>query len=101
MCRLTLQHHPAKHGVVPLQHAAIPAVVSELVLTLSDPLFGTLANGLHQVWVLLAELPLLVHQARNVVTDHSSTQRSNVPVDPTTVFMMMSQRGIPLILHIQ
>lgn len=83
MCRLTSQHHPAKHSVVPLQRAAVPAVVSELVLTLSDPLFGSLADGLHQVWVPLAELPLLVHQAGNVVADHPGTQRSNVPADPT------------------
>lgn len=79
MCKLTSQHHSAKHSVIPVQRAAVPAVMSELVLALFDPLFGSLTNGLHQVWVPLAELPLLVHQARNVVTDHPCTQRSDVP----------------------
>ncbi len=81
MSRLTSQHHPAKHSVVPVQRAAVPTVVSELVLALFDPLFGSLTDGLHQVRVPLAQLTLLVHQARNVVTDHPSTQRSNVPAD--------------------
>lgn len=67
--------------MVPVQRAAVPAVVSELVLALSDPLLGSLPDGLHQVWVPLAELPLLVHQAGNVVADHPSSQRSDVPDD--------------------
>lgn len=88
MCRLTSQHHPAKHCVVPFQRAAVPSVVSELVLALLDPLFGALSDGLHQVRVALAQLTLLVHQAGNVVTDHPSTQRSNVPAgtEPTRVW---------------
>lgn len=66
--------------MVAVQRAAVPAVVSELVLTLSDPLFGPLADGLHQVRVPLAQLTLLVHQAGNVVADHPSTQRPDVPM---------------------
>lgn len=83
--RLTSQHHSAEHAVVPFQRAAVPAVVPELVLAFSDPLFGSLANGLHQVRVPLAELPLLVHQAGDVVTDHPGTQRSNVPAGATEI----------------
>lgn len=69
----------AEHRVVPGQRAAVPAVVSELMLALPDPLFGSLADGLHQVRVALAQLALLVHQAGNVVTDHAGPQRSDVP----------------------
>lgn len=76
---LTSQHHPTKHCVVPVQRAAVPAVMLELVLALADPLFGSLAYGLHQVRVALAQLALLVHQAGNVVADHTGTQRSDVP----------------------
>lgn len=76
---LTSQHHPAEHRVVPGQRAAVPAVVSELMLALPDPLFGSLADGLHQVRVALAQLALLVHQAGNVVADHAGPQRSDVP----------------------
>lgn len=88
MWRLTSQHPLAKHCGVPFQSAAVPSVVSELVLALSDPLFGALSDRLHQVRVALAQLTLLVHQARNVVTDHPSTQRSNVPAgtEPTRVW---------------
>ena len=66
--------------MVAVHRAAVPAVVSELVLALSDPLFGPLTDGLHQVRVPLAQLTLLVHQARNVVADHPSTQRPDVPM---------------------
>lgn len=79
-CGLTSQHHSAEHAAVPVQRAAVPAVVSELVLALLDPFFGALANGLHQVRVPLAELPLLVHQAGDVVADHPRSQRPYVPV---------------------
>lgn len=79
MFRLTSEHHPAKNSVVPVQRAAVPAVVSELMLALFDPLFGSLADGLHQVWVPLAELPLLVHKTGNVVAYHPRTQSSDVP----------------------
>lgn len=54
-------------------------MVPELVLALSDPLLGALANGLHDVWVTLAQMPLLVHQARDVVADHTGPQRTDVP----------------------
>lgn len=72
--------------MVPVQGAAVPAVVLELVLALPDPLLGPLAYGLHQIRVALAQLPLLVHQAGNVVADHAGPQSSDVPeVDrPTT-----------------
>lgn len=65
--------------MVAVQRAAVPAMVSELVLALSDPLLGALTDGLHDVWVALAELPLLVHQAWDVVTDHTGPQRTDVP----------------------
>lgn len=54
-------------------------MVSELMLTLSDPLLCAFTDGLHDVWVTLAELPLLVHQGWDVVTDDTGTQRTNVP----------------------
>jgi len=90
---LTSLHHPAKHSVVPVQRAAVPAVVSELVLALLDPLLGALADGLHEVRVALAQLPLLVHQAGNVVADHPSTQRPDVPAD-TAVMGVSSKNKI-------
>lgn len=40
----TSEHDTAKDGVVPVQGGTVPAVVAELVLTLSDPLSGTLAH---------------------------------------------------------
>lgn len=79
MPRLTSEHHPAKDRMVPLQRAAVPSMVPELVLALYDPLFGALFDRLHQVRVELAQLPLLVDQARNVVADHPGAQRSDVP----------------------
>lgn len=82
--RLTSEHHAAKDGVVPLQRAAVPAMVPELVLALYDPLFGALSDGLHQVRVELAQLPLLVDQPRNVVADHPGAQRSDVPARAQT-----------------
>lgn len=59
--------------MVAVQRATVPAVVSELVLALSDPLFGSLADGLHDVRVALAELPLLVRQAGDVVADYTGS----------------------------
>ena len=56
-------------------------MVSELVLALSDPLLCALTDGLHDVWVALAELPLLVHQGWDVVTDHTGAKCTNVPKD--------------------
>lgn len=49
-----------------------------------DPLFGALSDGLHQVRVELAQLPLLVDQPRNVVADHPGAQRSDVPARAQT-----------------
>lgn len=80
-CRLTSQQDPSEHCVVAFQCAAVPAVVSELVLALSDPLLRALADGLHDVWVALAQLPLLVDQGWDVVTDHTGTQSTDVPGD--------------------
>lgn len=65
--------------MVTVQRAAVPAMVPELVLALSDPLLGALANGLHDVWVTLAQMPLLVHQAWDVVADHTGPQCTDVP----------------------
>lgn len=80
MCmRLTSEHHPAKDRMVALQRTAVPSMVPELVLALYDPLFGALSDRLHEVWVELAQLPLPVHQARNVAADHPGAQRSDVP----------------------
>lgn len=41
---LTSEHDTAKDSVVPVQRGAVPAVVAELVLALSDPFSGTLAH---------------------------------------------------------
>lgn len=65
--------------MVTVQCAAVPSMVSELVLTLSDPLLGALANGLHDVRMALAELPLFVHQTWDVVTDYTGSQSTNIP----------------------
>lgn len=81
---LTSEHHPAKDRMVPLQRAAVPPMVPELVLALYDPLFGALPDRLHQVWVELAQVPLLVHQAGNVVADHPGAQSSDVPASTET-----------------
>lgn len=81
MQTLTAQHDAAEHRVVSLQRAAIPAMMSELVLAFPDPLFGSLSNGLHEVWVSLAQLSLLVYQTWNVVTYDPSAQRTNIPVN--------------------
>ncbi len=45
----------ARHGI------AIPSVVSELVLTFSDPVFNSSANGLHHLGMLAAQLALFVN----------------------------------------
>lgn len=65
--------------MVTVQCAAVPSMVSELVLALSDPLFGSLPNCLHDVRVALAKLPLLVHQAGDVVTDYTGTECADIP----------------------
>lgn len=70
--------------MVAVQCAAVPAMVSELVLALPNPLLGALADGLHDVWVALAELPLLVHQAWDVVADHTGPQCADVPDNEKT-----------------
>ena len=57
--------------MVPVHRAAVPSMVSELVLTLPDPFLGALTDRLHDVRVALAELPLFVHQSRDVVTDYT------------------------------
>lgn len=76
---LTPKQDASKHGVVAVQCAAVPAMVSKLVLALSNPLLGALADGLHDVRVALAELPLFVDQPRDVVADHTGPQCANVP----------------------
>lgn len=68
----TSEHDTTKDSVVPVQCGAVPAMVAELVLTLSDPFPGTFAHRAHDVWIALAQLPLPAHQARDIVTDHSS-----------------------------
>lgn len=76
---LTALHDPAKDSVVALNRAAVPAVVSELVLALTDPLLSSLADRLHYVWVLLTQLSLLIHQTRHVITYYPCPQSANVP----------------------
>lgn len=75
----TSEHDTAKDSVVPVHGGAVPAVVAELVLTLSDPFSGTLTHRAHDVWVTLAQLPLPAHQTRDIVTDHSGPQCPDVP----------------------
>lgn len=75
----TSEHDAAKDSVVPVQGGAVPAVVAELVLALSDPFSGTLAHRAHDVRVTLAQLPLPAHQTRDIVTDHSGPQCPDVP----------------------
>ncbi len=45
----------ARHGI------AIPSVVSELVLTFSDPVFNSSSNSLHHLGMLAAQLALFVN----------------------------------------
>lgn len=65
--------------MVPVQGAAVPAVVPELVLALPDPLLGSLPDRLHDVRISLAQLPLLVHQPWDVIADHPRAQRPDIP----------------------
>lgn len=76
----TSEHDTAKDSVVPVQCGAVPAVMAELVLTLSDPFSGTFTHRAHDIWVTLAQLPLPAHQTRDIVTDHSGPKCPNVPV---------------------
>lgn len=76
---LTSKQDTTKDCVVTVQCAAVPSMVPKLVLALSDPLFGAFTDGLHDVRVALAELPLFVHQARDVIADYSSSQSTDVP----------------------
>lgn len=87
--RLTSDHHPAKQ-----LRAAVPAVVSELVLALFDPLFGSFSDGLHQVGVSLTELPLLVYQAGDVARDDPGTQRPDVPAHTTELVNTLQTYGL-------
>lgn len=65
--------------MVTVQRTAVPAVVPELVLALSDPLLGALSNRLHDVWVTLTQMPLFVHQTWDVVADDTGPQCTDVP----------------------
>lgn len=60
--RLTDLHDTAKHWRV-IHCATVPAAVAELVLALTDPGFGALADVLHVVLVQLAQLLLAFGQA--------------------------------------
>lgn len=80
--------------MVPVQGAAVPAVVAELVLALPDPLLGSLPDRLHDVGVPLAQLPLLVHQPGDVITDHPRAQRPDVPArENGAALLRCLQRG--------
>lgn len=76
---LTALHDPAEDSVVALDCAAVPTVVSELVLALTDPLLSSLADRLHYVWILLTQLSLLIHQTWHIITYYPRTQSANVP----------------------
>lgn len=80
---LTALYDSPKNGMVSVQGAAVPAVMTELMLALSNPLFSPAPNRLHDVWILLTQLPLFIHQPGNVVTDHTGTKGSNVPETQT------------------
>lgn len=82
---LTALHDPAEDSVVALDRAAVPAVVSELVLALTDPLLSSLADRLHYVWILLTQLSLLIHQTWHVITYYPCTQSANVPKTHTSI----------------
>lgn len=99
MRRLTAQHDPAEHGVVALQGTAVPAVMAELVLALADPLLRPLPDRLHDVRVLLAELPLLVHQPRDVITDHPRSQGSDIPAGSQADFRLLGYVASLLLPH--
>lgn len=80
--------------MVPVQGAAVPAVVAELVLALPDPLLGSLPDRLHDVGVPLAQLPLLVHQPGDVVADHPRAQRPDVPAGETGPALAPCAQGL-------
>ncbi|TNN35489.1 hypothetical protein EYF80_054348 [Liparis tanakae] len=61
-----------------------PAVLSELVLALGDPVLHAGPDGPHHLGVLAAQLALLVHQAGDVVAHHLGAQRAHVPADGGT-----------------
>lgn len=90
--------------MVSFQCAAVPAVVPELVLALPNPLLGSLANGLHQVWVSLAQLSLLVDQAWNVVAYDPCTQCTDVPAEQSShkhkVLMTALQKLLQPMFHL-
>jgi len=65
--------------MVSVQGAAVPAVMAELMLALSNPLFSPATDRLHDVWILLTQLSLFIHQPGNIVTDHTCTKGSNIP----------------------
>lgn len=83
---LTALHDSAEDSVVSVQCAAVPAVVSKLVLALADPLLTPLTDRLHHVWIFLTQLPLLIHQAWDIITYHPRSQCANVPATHTHIY---------------
>lgn len=73
--------------MLPGRGVAVPAVVAELVLALRDPVPHPGPDGLHHLGVLAAQLPLLVHQAGDVVADHPGAQGSDVPAGAALIVM--------------
>lgn len=65
--------------MVSVQGAAVPAVMAELMLAFSNPLFSPTPNRLHDVWILLTQLSLFIHQPGNIVANHTGTKGSNIP----------------------
>lgn len=65
--------------------AAVPAMVAELVLTLGQTQFGSGADGHHGVRMRLAQVALLLRQARNAAANQVRAQshhRRNGPTAP-------------------
>lgn len=69
--------------MIPGRGVAVPAVVAELVLALRDPVPDPGADGLHHLWMLAAQLALLIHQTGDVVTHHLGAQGPHVPAEGT------------------
>lgn len=65
--------------MISVQRAAVPAMMTELMLALSDPLLSSAPNRLHDVWILLTQLSLFIHQPRYIVTDYTSPEGANIP----------------------
>ena len=78
---LTAQQQASEQVVVPGRGVAVPAVAAELMLALGDPVLHPGPDDLHHSGVLAAQLALLVHQPRDVVTHDLGAQGAHVPAE--------------------